>query len=60
MYHAADFAGGFGSGFQAGQRLNLTARPLVRTRMACAGHYSGLVAGAMRPLFRFAKTAIGH
>ena len=60
VYHAADFAGGFGAGFQAGQRMNLMARPMVRTGMGTAGHYSGMLAGANRPFLRFAKTAIGH
>ncbi len=60
VFQAADFAGGFGAGFQAGQRMNLMARPIVRTGMATAGHYSGMLAGAIRPLLRFAKTAMGH
>jgi hypothetical protein len=60
VYQAADFAGGFGCGFQAGQRMNLVARPIVRTGMGMAGHYAGMVAGAMRPLLRIAKTAMGH
>jgi hypothetical protein len=60
VYHAADFAGGFGRGFQAGQRMNLIARPIVRTAMGTAGHYTGMVAGAIRPLLRVAKLALGH
>lgn len=60
VYQAADFASGFGCGFQAGQRMNLMSAPIVRTAMGAAGHYSGMVAGAIRPLLRFAKAAMGH
>jgi hypothetical protein len=59
-HNVGQFAGGAAGGYQAGKKLNLAAKPAIRTPAGIAGHYTGMVVGATKPLLRLARTIMGQ